>query len=296
MTEFYPILAVSSDDVLDDEQLGSKPKFWFRRENQRWLFKEAREATGEDWAEKIAAEIAKLLEIPAATVELAECEGKVGCASLSFLGQEDRPSLIHGNEILAGQVFGYDKDKRQGQSDHTLKNIEQAVETLFPLQDHYSYVLAQLAAYLILDGLIGNTDRHHENWGLISRFTEESWKIEVAPSFDHASSLGRELRDERRAAILKENRIEQYVRHGRGGVYLSPEDRHGANPLRLVEFGARRFPQYFEPTLRRVRSAPLERLLAAVDPVPPDRMSSEARSFVKAFLTCTYSALCNLTP
>lgn len=296
MTEFYPVLNVSTDDVLDDEQLGSKPKFWFRRGEHRWLFKEAREGTGEDWAEKIAAEIAKLLDIPAATVELAEFNGKAGCASLSFLDNEDRPGLVHGNEILAGQVFGYDKDKRQGQSDHTLKNIELGIVTLFPVPELSSKVLARLGAYLVLDGLIGNTDRHHENWGLISRFTENTWRIGVAPSFDHASSLGRELRDKRRAAILKENRIEQYVRHGRGGVYLSPEDRHGANPLRLVEFGARRFPQYFEPTLQRVRGIPLEPLLEVVDCIPPDRMSNEARSFVKAFLTCTYSALCNLTP
>ena len=46
------------------------------------------------------------------------------------------------------------------------------------------------AGYLVLDAVIGNTDRHHENWGLLLRRTETGWKGQVAPSFDHASSLG----------------------------------------------------------------------------------------------------------
>ena len=68
----YPILQILADWREDTEQLGSKSKFWFRRDNsdEFWLFKEARYSNGivvgEDWAEKIAAEIAVLLGIPAA--------------------------------------------------------------------------------------------------------------------------------------------------------------------------------------------------------------------------------------
>src|SRR6266581_3390089 len=64
----YPILSVRSEEIVDVEQLGSKPKFWFRQDDQLWLFKEARANTGEDWAEKVAAEIAKLVGMPAARI------------------------------------------------------------------------------------------------------------------------------------------------------------------------------------------------------------------------------------
>jgi hypothetical protein len=281
----------------DDESLGTKPKFWFLRDGQRWLFKEARENTGEDWAEKLAAEIAAKLDIPAAFVMLASFQGKAGSASLSFLDPEKRSiHLIHGNEILAGQVFGYDKDKRHGQSEHALENIEFAIRKLFPVPEHHEAVLTQLATYLVLDGLIGNVDRHHENWGLLSRFTEQAWEISVAPSYDHASSLGRELHDAKRRSILANNRMEQYIRKGRGGIYLSSKYGHGANPLRLVEFGARWWPGYFAPTLDRVVQIPVKELLALIDRVPIDRMSFVARSFAKALLTYTHSSLCTLNP
>ncbi len=72
----------------------------------------------------------------------------------------------------------------------------------------------QLASYLVLDALIGNTDRHHENWGFLGQVlvnideVSEAARLvkqggyDIAPSFDHASSLGRELPDEKRIDIL----------------------------------------------------------------------------------------------
>src|SRR6267378_3918884 len=116
----FPVLQVQPAEVISDEALGSKTKFWFRQGGERWLFKEARDGTGEDWAEKIASEVARLLEMRAATVELATYEGRNGCASLSFAYREKGDVLIHGNEILAGLVLGYDRNKKFRQSDHTL--------------------------------------------------------------------------------------------------------------------------------------------------------------------------------
>jgi hypothetical protein len=47
-----------------DEQLGSKSKFWFTRsEAEPWLFKRGR--ANEDWSEKVAAELAGHLGLPA---------------------------------------------------------------------------------------------------------------------------------------------------------------------------------------------------------------------------------------
>ena len=295
----YPILQVRSDDLISDEALGSKTKFWFQQDGRRWLFKEARDNTGEGWAENIAAEIAALMGICAATVELAEYEGRHGCASLMFVDSARGEVLYHGNEILAGQVLGYDPAKKFRQSDHTLKNIRAAICKLFPEPEMHDEVLITLASYLVLDALIVNTDRHHENWGLLLRHSVESDErisgvLSVAPSFDHASSLGRELRDEKRLNILRSAGVSIYVRKGQGAVFFSPEDAHGANPLRLVEFGANRVGQYFLPGLECLRRFTISDLGAVVDRVPDDHMTVAAKTFTKAFLAYTYEALCKL--
>ena len=288
----YPVLQVLPEEVVSDEALGSKTKFWFRQGESRWLFKEARDGTGEDWAEKIASEVARLLEIPAATVELATYKGRRGCASLSFAHREQGDVLVHGNEILAGMVFGYERDKRFRQSDHTLGNITSAIRRLFPEDEIHQLVLATLADYLALDALIGNTDRHHENWAILLKAPDTI--PEVAPTFDHASSLGRELQDARRLNVLQGGRMEGYVRRGRGAIYLRPEDGHGESPLKLVEYAARQFPEYFMPVLKRLHGIPLARYREVVERVPESRMSVTSKNFALEYMSYTSTVLTKL--
>ena len=91
------------------EAMGTKRKFWYRdrssQDGTKWLFKYPRPDTGEHWAEKIAAEIARMLDIPRARVELATCRGQRGSATKSFRREEEK--LIHGNQILRDIVAGY---------------------------------------------------------------------------------------------------------------------------------------------------------------------------------------------
>jgi HipA-like C-terminal domain len=186
----FPILQVDPNSLIGDEQLGSKSKFWFEHGGKRWLFKLAREHTGEDWAEKVASEVAKFVPVDAARIELADYRGRRGSASLSFIAEHE--SLVHGNEILAGQIFGYDRQKKLRQSDHTFENIVAAIRKLVGGADWYHEVLKEIARYIVLDALICNTDRHHENWGFLTSYQRDDTAatgmvFRMAPSFDHAS-------------------------------------------------------------------------------------------------------------
>jgi hypothetical protein len=114
----YPIIEIHDEWVLDDEPMGSKEKFWVRMPDdpQPWLFKYSRinsgVATGEHWAEKLAAEFASLLNVPHAHVELAKFGNRLGSLSREFEELAD-PSveLVHGNELLAGVIEGYDRER-----------------------------------------------------------------------------------------------------------------------------------------------------------------------------------------
>ena len=251
----------------------------------RWLFKEARPGTGEDWAEKVAAEVAHAIGVDAAVVELAAYEGRRGCISKSFIDARIGQALVHGNEVLATQVTGYDKAKTFRQSDHTLENIVAAIRGLFRPEDTHR-VLRQLAGYMVLDALIGNTDRHHENWGLLLEFGEGARlsKLGVAPSYDHASSLGRELLDARRLELLGDSRVDWYIKKGRGGIFRSAEDAHGQNPLHLVQIAARAYPDLFKMEIRRLDLLSDGVIEHIVRSLPEERASSAARRFAASML------------
>lgn len=291
MFEVMQLLADSPEVI---EQLGSKPKFWFRLPGdvQPWLFKFTREKTGEDWSEKIASELAKLLNIPAAQVELATFMGKRGCASRSFVETKKGFELIHGSEVMAGRVQGYEKEKQWGQSDHCISNIIAAVEQIFPAYRR-TQNLRTLAEYIVLDALICNTDRHHDNWGLLRRIGSKKKTIHsVAPSFDHASSLGRELLDDRRRMILLDRQgLERYVLRGHGGIFYNESDARGENPLQLATKAAGDYPAYFAPVLQRLQRLNEDEMCAIVHRIPEDWMNAQSKDFCCRMLTTTLQRL-----
>lgn len=131
MTDYYPILEVSPEWVLDQEPMGGKDKFWFRYpqpDEPKFLFKYPRLNSGEHWAEKIADGVASLLDIPHAAIGLAVFQGVKGSASESFSG--DGQQLWHGNQLLSEVYRSYDGSLKFGQSQHTLTNIWTADEYL----------------------------------------------------------------------------------------------------------------------------------------------------------------------
>ena len=305
--EPYPIVEVEPDWVLEPEALGSKEKFWYRHAEgePEWLFKYPRSNTGEHWAEKIVAEVAERMHIPHAAVELAMFQGTAGSATLSFArrGRE----LAHGNQILAGNVLGYDPEWRFRNCDHTLSNIWRALEKVFQREDAVRGAKCRFGEYLVLDALVGNTDRHHENWGILQilgslHLRERSRRLSgldylcvLAPSFDHASSLGRELSDsgsaKSREGLLASDRVGDYVEKARGGIYWSEDDRYGVSPLELVRRAAEEYPDLLKPGLERLRNLEPVILEEIIARMPNGSMTPTSQRFAQALMCYTLAEL-----
>jgi hypothetical protein len=191
-----------SQSVADrPETLGSKEKFWLtpRPElglgDDLHLFKIGREGTGENWAEKVACEIAKVLGIPCAEYHLATCKGHNGVLSPRFLPR--RSPFIPANTLFSTVDREYDGSMRFKQRKYKLVSALAIIRSFsieqIDLRDEGPLpALSVFIGYLIFDALIGNTDRHHENWGITILGDPNRLTFNLAPSFDHASSLGRE--------------------------------------------------------------------------------------------------------
>ena len=287
----YPIVQVQPEWRVEVEEMGSKRKFWYRNPvtDTDWLFKYPRDNTGEHWAEKIAAEVAARLGTLQAKVELAEFQGIRGSVAESFAG--DDQELVHGNQLLGRVIQGYDPERRLRQSAHTLSNIWEVMDHVFGKPEDARMAKLQIAEYLVLDALIGNTDRHHENWGLLRHHTGDRWTDFVAPSFDHASSLGRELPEARRNMRIAENRVGHYADKGRGGIYWSGREQHGPSPLELVRLGTARYPELFGPALVKLERLDENAFRGLVNHVPDDWMTPSAREFASALLCYNFGRL-----
>ena len=210
------IVKVPEDAAVRLEQLGSKRKFWFNQKDGEYLFKEGRPGTGENWAEVMSCRVCELLGIPHADYWFAEYKEMFGVITKQFVPQNGR--LVFGNEMLSKFVPGYEMKKTYKQRQYTLRIVAALLRKLSPLvriDNSFNNItsirdpLDVFIAYVMLDALIANQDRHHENWGVI--VLPESNIL--APTFDHASSLGRNELDDTRNDILATTNERRSIRH-----------------------------------------------------------------------------------
>jgi hypothetical protein len=290
--EYYPVICFDIPDghstgvpADDDEPLGSKEKFWrVRSDGAIWLFKKPRPGTGEAWAEKIAYEIATLIGVSCAEVQLAKSAGDFGAASLSF-AQPGWPRA-HGNTVLSETIAGYDENLRFGQYDHNIRNIASSV-TRWAERNQLDPRVAHsgLVSYAVLDGLIGNTDRHHENWMFF--YDPERRAFRLGPSYDHGSSLGRELQDvsrrisRSRRHILDSDGVLNYLlnRRSGGSVHANRHSKQAPPPLRTAQLICRWQPDVARPWLEQLRAVANTEFQSVIDKVPPAFMSDTAKEF-----------------
>jgi len=195
---------------------------------------------------------------------------------------------------LEGVVEGYDRYKFRGQHDHTLQHILAVVDRIIGTEpQRRETAFRTIGGFILLDALILNTDRHHENWAMLRQTVDggqaHHW---IAPSFDHASSLGRELTEKRLKEWAHEPwRVEWYAKRARGGVYLKTEGRHGENPLHLAEVAHRRWGEYLTPWIRCLQRVGYEPSLRVVDRLPVGCIGERSREFTKKLLTYTHGRL-----
>jgi hypothetical protein len=301
----YPVVDVSTWEVLSIEEMGSKPKFWLLDPTgTKWLFKHRhRPGVGDDWAEKIAAEVAGSLGLPHATVELAVFQGAPGIISRDLVGSEESRELILGNNLLVEADPTYPQVDRYHVAEHTIDRVFTAVGGDYiglprscPIDPAIASPLDLFVGYLLLDALIGNTDRHHENWAvLLLDPNGEGRRAVLCPTFDHASSLGYLLTDgerEKRLATRDQGyTVSAYVRKGRSALYRTRDDDKPMSPLDAFLEGDRRRPAAGSFWKEHVRAADARIMESFVGKIPDAIISEPARRFAIAMLSCNRSRI-----
>ncbi|MGB3650340.1 MAG: HipA-like protein [Rivularia sp. (in: cyanobacteria)] len=294
MADYFPIIQISPDAPGEEEQMGTKEKFWFDDETLgSCLYKKNRPNTGEDWSEKIASELCELLHLPHAEYELATFQGDRGIISPSFLLEGG--SLTFGNEILSRMLPSYPTDSKN-LSQHTINSVLDAIAddsinlpVYWTPPEGISNAIETFVGYLLLDAWIGNTDRHHENWAFINLAD----KTYLSPTYDHASCLGRELLDIKRQEKLN-NSIQGYVEKCRSVLYANVEENKPLKTIDAFYQAALCYPDAALLWLDYLAKISSATTLELFERIPKERISATAIEFAQKILELNQSRLLKL--
>lgn len=200
----------------------------------------------EFWSEIIASEIGDSLEFDILHYDVAWRNDRLGCLSKSMIDPL-KEELQEGYKWLTGFDSEYDiKDKDA----YTFQIIERLLTTRFK-QENF---IRNLIEIIVFDSIIGNEDRHQENWSIIvtNRLVEKSTlfrrkgvvtetSYSFAPIYDSGSSMGRELTDTKVSQMLKDNvQLEAYVKRGQSEIHWANENgkqKHLDLIKKIADFG-----------------------------------------------------------
>lgn len=187
------------DNWIEDKESGrfgsgASEKIWLinPETNEKGLFKfpkvkdkEKGIITGEYWAEKLATEIGKLIDVECARVDIGTYKGRIGSMSYNIIKIGDE--FIEGINYIQTKYPYYQKeqlfDEYSGEK-YTVQMIKNSLsEDMSLLEDIFNMI--------IFDALIGNSDRHHSNWGILFEYNHNSLcpNYKLAPLYDNGSSL-----------------------------------------------------------------------------------------------------------
>lgn len=296
----YKIFTIPDNAVDFYEQLGTKRKFWFKdNHGEPVMFKEGRPGTGENWAEIIVSGIADLINIPHADYDFATWRESNGVITASFVPSDGR--LVLGNELFGKLVQGYDIGKFYHQKQYVLRRVFAILDNDFidmplawhPVNGIFSAVEV-FVGYLMLDALVANQDRHHENWGLIA--TREK-QIHLAPIYDNASGLGRNESDETRNEILTTSdgrrHITAYVQRATSAFYQSPNSPKAMSSIEAFKEAQKTYPFAASVWLAQLEGLNLESVAELFSLIPAGYITPTAAKFALEMIRLNRDRLCN---
>ncbi len=136
---------------------------------------------------------------------LVHISGRIGSMSYSFLS--NITSLMEGVEFILGKYPYYDRDTLIDKYSSMPYSFQMIVESMKPLLG-----ISTISKILLFDALIGNSDRHHSNWGITE--TKAFLSVEkgvfpvnamtLSPLYDNGSSLCSYINESDIEKILKD--------------------------------------------------------------------------------------------
>ncbi len=221
--------------------------------DHRYLFKHSSHRYPEQfWIEIIAYFIGSLMGVPVppAFVAFNSKTQESGALIEWFYGYPGKQPAryVEGGEFMVRMIRGYDREKG---TQHNFRSVLALTKTLTETGLLAGNGIEYWCKVFTFDALIGNTDRHQDNWGLLWKGAGDAKGcVTFSPAFDNGTSMGGEIVEKNFVKFEVPDYIKHYISKGthhmkwevRDSVRLS----HSDMLVRLVT----KYPEHKEIMLK----------------------------------------------
>ncbi len=229
-------------------------------------------------SEKMSYEIAKVLGYDCARIELAkDYEGTLGILNYLFfdIGTDEHTDAVSYLNI----------NNQQRKEFYTISNIKKTLNNL------NKNLFKEFIKIMIFDALVGEQDRHEENWGIIRK--KEHYKI--SPLYDNGDCL---LRDFKRESFAEEyysgkKNFEAYIKRSKTTIYK--EDHvHKYKHFELIEYLNTLYPKYVQAEIENLKKLTDKKIETIVDRIPDDLLTIRHKEYIIDYLKKRRNILLNI--
>ena len=172
MPKLFDITNWSEQPWLNTGGTRNKKIYLNPTDNQLYYFKQSLKKEKKDykyefWSEIIAYEIGEMLGFDVLPYHIAIRGNEVGCISKSMINPEEE--LVEGGRYIQAFDNTFNPEDRTLRHQYSFELITTSLAFL-GLQKYYK----DFIEILVFDALIGNSDRHQENWAIINDHSRAS--------------------------------------------------------------------------------------------------------------------------
>jgi hypothetical protein len=247
----------------------------------RYLFKESiARAPWQFWMEIMAYRIGQVMEVPVppALVGLSNREKPgqpvYGALIVWFYSQEER--YIKGASLIGPRVPAFNDKTGQPHDLQTLLSTPTFTKVPDPAENRHRLV-AHWAMILTFDTVIGNADRHPENWGIVTSLEHKEGigPVRLSPAFDNGTAMSYERPEDHFSKFDDEQYVLRYLkkpRRARHHMRWSLDDGGNMNFFDFMRRFTREFPETRNSILGRLQftEADLRARLGGLPSIPVD--------------------------
>lgn len=222
----------------------------------------------ESCSEKMSFEIAKVLGYSCARIEFGEDEdGRIGVLNYLFV---DRQEEVHSDAISY-----INKDSSKRGEFYTISNIKRCLDEID------ENLFNDFLKIMVFDCLVGETDRHEENWGI----TRSDKGYKLSPLYDNGCNLLRNFKNYSfaRKYYDKIRDFNSYIRGGKAVIYKENGlDRY--NLFELIEYLYMMYPNIIRKEILNLEKLSDELIEKIVLEVPLKLLTCEHKKFIIKYL------------